>query len=459
VSTSGISSVLTNINNAFSGKTSGIDVAATVSALMELQRAPEAQMQSQQAAVTTRISILGALAGELSQLQSAANALKDSFGALSQKTVTSSNPSIVTATAQYSAPSGTHTILVTQLATVSSSYSDPIADASILAGTSFQIAYGDPNNPTKIDNITLPDTIKTLQDAADAINHAAENTGVSASVIKDANGERLALVSNASGKDGNLTVTSAAPFHQGVEGKNANLTIDGVPVESASNTVSEALPGVTLQLANADSNTKVQIGIAPDTTEAAKAINDFITAYNNAVKDINAQFSADSSGNAGPLAGDASLRTLQSQLLDIAGYAPGGDGPYVNLQSLGIEMQNDGTLQMNSTVLEDVLTNHYTDFQNFFQSASPDAYGQTIGKMLQQITDPVQGTVASDISGQKAEGANLTLQINDFEDHMAAVEQQLTAEYSRLNVLLQQYPMQIQQINSQLSALNPNNKG
>jgi len=144
-------------------------------------------------------------------------------------------------------------------------------------------------------------------------------------------------------------------------------------------------------------------------------------------------------------------------LLDIAGYAPGSNGPYVNLQQLGIEMQNDGTLQMNSSVLQDALTNHYSDVQSFFQSADSSSFGQAVSKMLTQITDPTQGTVASDISGQQAISKDLAQQITDFEDRMTAVQQRLTDEYSRLNILLQRYPMEIQQVSQQLGALNPSN--
>jgi flagellar hook-associated protein 2 len=457
LSTTGVSSVLTNINNAFSGKTSGIDVAATVDALMQLQRAPETLLQNQQSAVNTRISILGTIASDLSQVQTAVNDLTDPLGALSQKTVTSSDSSLVTASAQASAVAGTHTVVVRQLATVSSSYSDPVKDPTTLAGTTLTIAYGDPNNPTKTDSIAIPDTIKTLQDVADAINGSANNTGVTASVITDANGQRLALVSKTSGKDGNLTVTGAVNFTQGVEGKSANLTVDGVPIESTTNTVTGALQGVDLVLSGSDPNTTVHIGVTPDTTTAASAVNNFITAYNNAMKDINAQFTTDSSGNGGPLVGDSALRTLQSQLLEIAGYAPGGNGEFVNLQQMGIEMQNDGTLQMNSSVLQDALTNHYSDVQNFFQSADSSSFGRTVTKMLTQITDPIQGTVSSDVSGQQAISNDLTQQINDFEARMTLVQQQLTQQYSQLNILLQQYPMEIQQVSQQLGALNPSN--
>ena len=122
-------------------------------------------------------------------------------------------------------------------------------------------------------------------------------------------------------------------------------------------------------------------------------------------------------------------------------------------------MQNDGTLQMNTTQLDDVLSNHYADFQNFFQSTSPQGFGQAAGTMLLQATDPSQGAIAADINGLNATNSDLTRQINDFEDRMTVVQQQLLVQYSNLNTLLEQYPMQMQQINSQLSALTGNSKG
>jgi flagellar hook-associated protein 2 len=455
VSTSGISTVLTNVNNAFNGKTSGIDVASTVSALMQLQEAPLTQLQNEQSGVNLQISMLGAIASQLSQLQIAARDLTDTFGALSQKTVSSSDPTLVTATAANSASAGTHAVVVTQMATTSSSYSDPIADPTTLAGTTLTINYGDPGNPSKTDSIPLPGTIKSLQDVADAINNSAQNTGVTASVMTDATGQRLALVSKSSGAAGNLTVSGGVTFHQGEAGQDAILTVDGLPVDSASNTVTGAVTGVTFTIAGADPKTTVQIGITPDSTTAATAVNNFGTAYNAVMQSINSQYAPDSSGNLGPLEADASVRTLQTQMLELAGYSVSGVGQYVNLQSLGVEMQNDGTLQINTDKLQTTLVNNYSDFQSFFQSTQ--GYGQAIGNMLTQITDPTQGTVALDVTGLQSQNADLSQQITDFQNRMTAVQQQLTAKYSELNVLLERYPSEMQDISSQLSALNPNN--
>lgn len=453
-SSSGLSTVLTNVNNAFSGKTSGIDVASTVSALMQLQEQPLTQLQSQQSAVQLEISTLGTIASQLSQLQTATNDLKDSFGALSQKTVTSSNSTLVTATAANSALSGTHSVIVTQMAMVGSSYSDPISDPTTLAGTTLTVNYGDPDNPSETDTITLPNTVKTLQDMADAINNSAQNTGVTASVVSDSAGQRLSLVSKASGAAGNLTVSGATTFHQGQPGQDSIISVDGIPIDSATNTVT--YEGLTFAISGADKDTTVQIGVTPDTTTAATAVNNFITAYNAVMQSINAQFKPDSSGNLRPLESDAALRTLQTQMLQLAGDSVSGVGQYVNLQSMGIEMQNDGTLQINTDALQTALVSNYSDFQNFFQSTN--GYGQKIGNMLLQITDPTQGTVSVDIAGLQSENTDLSAQIIDFQDRMNTVQQQLTNKYSQLNVLLQRYPQEIADINSQLSALNPSSK-
>ena len=238
-------------------------------------------------------------------------------------------------------------------------------------------------------------------------------------------------------------------------GEDATGSVDGVPFDSASNTLTGVISGVSLQLESGAPGTTVQIGITPDTTTAATALASFVTDYNAVMQTINAQFTADSSGNLGPLEADPSLRALQTQMLQLAGDSVSGVGQYVNLQSLGVEMQNDGTLQLNTSTLETALTTDYADFQNFFQSTSPTGYGQAISKMLQQMTDPTAGVVGLDTQGLQAENNNLTQQINDFQDQMTVKQQQLTAQYSSLNVLLQQYPAEMQQIQLQLSSLNP----
>jgi flagellar hook-associated protein 2 len=335
---------------------------------------------------------------------------------------------------------------------VSSSYSDYVSSGTSLAGATITVNYGsDPDHPLKTDTISIPGTATTLQQAATAINKGGY--GVTASVVSDSKGSRLVFVSNASGATGNLTVSSPATAFTSAAGVDAQLTVDGVPVDSSTNTVTGAITGVTLSLGAADTNTSVLISVQPDISQAAQAIQNMVTAYNAVVTSINSQYTLDSSGNEGVLAGDSMLRTLQSQLLGLAATSVSGTGQYVNLQSMGIEMQNDGTLQVNTKALSAALSSNYSDVQNFFTSTSPMGWGQTAGKQLLRMTDPTIGLTAADINGLNQTSKSLTNQISDFEVRMAGVQQQLTSQYSALSALLQSYPRQIQEVSAQLSSL------
>jgi len=455
VSTSSVnlSSILSSVNDAFSGKTNGIDVQTVVSELMAIQRQPETQMQQEQTTISQQISLLGSVSNDLQTLYTAANTLRDVTGGLDARTVTSSRSDVVTATADTSAAVGNHTVTVSNLATVSSSYSDVVPSTTQLGGDEIDVAYGDPNNPSSTDKIVIPSGDNSLQQAADYIN--SSNYGVSANVVTDAQGSRLVLVSKTSGAAGNLTVTSSAlNFTQGTAGVDAHLTVDGVPIDSSSNTVATALPGVTLNLASSAPNTPVTIAVAADTSQATQTINSFVSAYNTVINDINSQFAVDANAQEGPLAGVSGLRQLQSDLLSAISYSVSGTGQYVNLQSLGLEMQDNGTLQVNSTVLNDALSNHYQDFQNFFQSLSPQGFGNFFGKQMMQMTDVTQGPVALAVLGLQQTNQSLTNDINDFEARMTIEQQQLTQQYSALNATLEQYPLLMQQIASQLGSLS-----
>ncbi len=447
-----LSSILSSINDAFSGKTSGIDVQTVVSELMAIQEQPETQMQAEQTTISNQISLLGTISNDLQALYTAADSLQDVTGGLDARTVTSSQSSIVTATADSTAAIGNHTVTVTNLATVSSSYSDYVPSSTQLGGDEIDVAYGDPNNPSSTDKIVIPSGDNTLQQAADYIN--SSDYGVTANVVTDAQGSRLVLVSKTSGESGNLTVTSSAlNFTQGTAGVDAQLTVDGVPIDSSSNTVTTAIPGVTLDLASAAPNTPVTIAVGADTSQATDTINNFVSAYNTVVGDINTQFTVDANGNEGALADLSQLSELQSQLLSAVSYSVSGTGQYVNLQSLGLEMQDNGTLQVNSTVLNDALTNHYQDFQNFFQSTSPQGFGNFFDNQMMQMTDVTQGPVALAVSGLQQENQSLTNDISDFEARMTVEQQELTQQYSALNATLEEYPSLMQQISEQLNSL------
>ena len=452
-----LSSILSSINDAFSGKTSGIDVQSTVDALMQIERQPEAQMLQQQSDISQQITLLGALSYDLQALYTAANTLRDVGGGLDKKTATSSQSGIVTATADTTAAIGNHTVTVSNLATISSSYSDLVPSTTQLGGAEIDVAYGDPNNPSGQDKIIIPADDNTLQQAASYIN--SSNYGVTANVVTDSQGSRLVLVSKTSGAAGNLTVTSSAlNFTQGTAGVDAQLNVDGVPIDSSTNTVTTALPGVTLYLASGAPNTQVTISVGADANQATQTINNFVSAYNTVVNDINGQFAVDGNAQQGPLANNSGLRSLQSQLLSAISYSVSGTGQYVNLQSLGLEMQDNGTLQVNTSVLNSALSSNYQDFQNFFQSTSPQGLGTFFGNQMMQMTDVTQGPIALAVTGLQQTNQSLNSDINDFEARMTSMQQELMQEYSTVNATLQEYPLLMQQIASQLAGLPGSSK-
>lgn len=542
--------ILSQVNDAFSGKSSGINVSSVVSELMQVQEQPMTQMQNEQTTINSQISALTSINTELTSLQTSIQALEDPVnGSMTQMTTGSSDSSIVAASADTTAVAGTHTVTVTTLATTSSSYSDYIASGSFLAGATVNVAYGPAKNPTSTDTFNIPSSDTTLQEAANYINQPNYNQvtggntaatssssvtgkisvsaggatvftstggegtvgaliteinnagdgltaslnnsgqlvvtdtqnrgssahplavtgtnfeigsdtsdetfantsyGVTANVVTDSTGSRLVLTSNTSGAAGNLTVTSSVTSFTNAAGVDAQLTVDGVPVDNATNTVTGAIQGVTLSLGNTGTT---QITVEPDTNGAATALQNFVTAYNAVIGSINSQYSLDSNGNEGVLAGDSMLETLQSQLLNIISTSVSGVGNYVNLQSMGIEMQNDGTLQINSSALSTALSSDYTDVQNFFTSTSPKGWGQVANTEMTQLTDPTEGPVAADINGLTQTSDDLTNQISEFQANMADVQQSLTTQYDNLDSLLMQYPLQIQEAQAQLASL------
>src|SRR5208337_3567985 len=140
----------------------------------------------------------------------------------------------------------------------------------------------------------------------------------------DANGSRLAIYSQSTGAPGALAIvnnTTTLNFEPPVGGTNADISINGIPYASTTNTVTGAIPDVTLNLATALPGTPVTITVGPDTTAITNAINNFVLEYNTVIGDINTQFTVNAATNTeGPLGADTYLRNLQSSLLADAGY-------------------------------------------------------------------------------------------------------------------------------------------
>ncbi|MGO9326493.1 MAG: flagellar filament capping protein FliD [Terracidiphilus sp.] len=313
----------------------GFNVSSTVAEIVGNLQNVETPWKTQLTSLESQDSTISSLGTLFSNLSNDMSSLTDFQGILAQKEGSSSDQSVLELTAaSSSATAGTHSVVVNNLAQTSSGYLDSITNASDALSGSMTIKLG--NGTTEnvvIGTGSAANTIytgsgkDTLADIASAINSA--NLGLTANVLADSSGSRLSLVSGTSGAAGQLTVASsladptagALAYNVGVIAKDASLTIDGVPLTSASNTVTNLIPGVTFQLlapsAEESGNTQeqVQVVIANDNSGVESTVNQFVTDYNSLISAINTQEGNTSSGTPEPLFGSPTLSLLQQQLL------------------------------------------------------------------------------------------------------------------------------------------------
>jgi flagellar hook-associated protein 2 len=452
-STSSSSSIdLSSILQAATGASSaGIDVTSAVNAAVSAAQAPETAWQNQQNLLNSQNTALTQLQTDTTNLDNDMQALNSLTGPLSSRAVTSSNTSIVSASAASGSAVGNHTLQVNSLASTASWASSVVASATTpLAAGSFTITDATGTSTT----ISTGTGASTLADVASTIN--GDNLGFTASVITDANGARLAIVSNTSGAAKNFTVAPGAGglgFTLAATGANASLTVDGIQIASASNTVTGALPGVTFNLLNASPGVNVSIAVAPDTAQASTAINQFVADYNKALSDLNAQFTF-SGTSEGVLATDSAVRSLQDTLESAVSYTSipaSGITTVSNLSSMGITVNNDGTLTADSATLASTLQNNFSDVQTFFQGASLNGFANSLDQELTNFISPSDGAFTLDLKSLSTQYAGLQTDITNFEtNYITPLKAQLQSEYSSAEIALQQLPTLMNQINTEL---------
>jgi flagellar hook-associated protein 2 len=456
----------------------GIDVNSVVS---ELQAAQSGQLTAWQADVTnlqTQATAEGTINSDLSNLASAVQGLTN--GALALVTATSSESAIVSATAAAGATAANYTVIVTGLASAGTLYTDPIANANTSILPNGQPS-GDLNlqiggaGGTAADIPITAGTNDTLTTLASSINSlsATNKWGITATVVTDASGSRLAISSQSTGSAGALATnnnTTNLTFQPPVGGSNALISINGVPYGSTTNTVTGAIPDVTLNLTSADEDTPVTIAVGPDTTAITNSINNFVVEYNTVVGDINTQFTVNPATNTeGPLGGDSALRSLQSSLLSDLTYATSDpiseSSGLTNLAALGIDLNSDGTLTVNQTVtydaqgnvlhqsLSNVLATNPGALQNFFSNSNSTGFADNLNSDLTNLTNPATGVLTADLAENQGEQSILTNEITNFQTQAAAQKIQLQAEFSAVNASLEEYPFLLQEVTAELGSI------
>jgi flagellar hook-associated protein 2 len=432
----------------------GFDVATTVTQIQASEQAIETPWQTQLTALQAQDTVFSSLGTDLSTLTSSLQSLTDAEGVFAEMEGSSSNTDVLNLTSTGTgAVAGSHTITATQLAQTSSYVSTAITNASdtlagsvTIQGTTFQVDSAD--NDT------------TLASLSAAINSA--DIGVTASVLTDSSGSRLSLVSGTSGAAGQLAVTaslsdassgnSSITFQTGEIGQDANLTVDGVSITSPSNTVTNAIPGVTFQLLSASSTNPVpvQVQITNDTTDIGTAMSSFVSAYNAVITDINTQEGNDSSGNPEPLFGSPTIALLQSGLTGSL-FTDSASGAISNITQLGLTVNDDGTLTLDGDTFNSVLNSNFSDVTGFLQNTG--SFGQTMATTLNNLgTQAPDGAIYLAQQQNTAQEAALNLDITNENATLATQKTTLTDELNTANEILQSIPSQLNEINEIYSA-------
>jgi flagellar hook-associated protein 2 len=442
----------------------GFNVSSTVSQIVANLQAVETPWNTQLSTLQTQDTTLTSIGTDVNTLSNALESLTDFEGVLAEKEGSSSDESVLQLTSAAStAVAGSHTIVVNTLAQTSSSYSDAIASTDTLSGSlTFTVGSGS----AQTINVDSADNDTTISSLAGAINSGSY--GVTASVITDGSSQLLSIVSNTSGAAGNLTISgtlndtttsSAINFTQAQAGQDASFTVDGIAATSSSNTVSNVIPGVTFQLLSAAPGTDVQVEITNNNSDVESAVSSFVSAYNTVIGDLNTQEGDDASGNPEPLFGSPTIATLQDQLQQALDFTQ-SSGAVTSLTQLGVSVNNDGTLSLDTDTLDSELNSNYQDVVNFFQpSGSFTSFGGNFTTVLNNLGNSApDGVLTLALQENSTEESTLNTNISNENSLISTQESALTTQLNEANYTLEEIPSQIDEVNELYSAITGYNE-
>lgn len=443
---------------------SSLDVNSLVSTLVN------AKVAGQTAALTTeatnddsQLSAIGTLSAVLSELQIGLAPLYN--GSLQSSFTATASGTGITATAGTGAAAGTYSIDVSQIATAQSLSSGAFTTAQAAAMGTGTLAVSIGGTSMNVDITSSNDTLSGI---ASAINSQAQTSGVavSASVVTGSNGSHLVLSSTATGAsnvinvsvsnlsddnglsslgvtstagndtgtDSSITSTGSIAWTQSTKAQDAEFSINGTDATSASNTVTTALSGVTINLTAAaaeSANSSQTITVATDTSTQISDIENFVTEYNNVVSamtSLSAFTSAGSSSN-GALVGDSMLATIQTTLGNIVSGTAGG----TTLGAIGISLQSDGQLSIDTTTLTNAVTNDPAQVASVFNATNGIA--QQLNTNINTFTE-ADGVIADRSAAINDDLTSVATQQTALAAYTAQLTSQYNNEFTALNNLM-----------------------
>ena len=445
-----------------SGVGSGIDTDAIVTALVNAEKAPkQKQIDTQTLTTTTTLTAVGTVKSSLETYRAAVAAMNKA-SAFSGLTGASSNEKSASVTVTDSASDGTYTLEVTSLASSSKISSGVYAEKSAAVV----------NDTTSAQDLTISQSGKeskvsipagaTLAQTRDLINTQMASRGISANILTDASGSRLVLSSSTTGKGTEISMSANAD--SGLDKltvsttvtapANAIYKIDGIEMESSTNTVAAAISGVSIKLLEADSKSTISVSTSTDTLK--KATTGFVDAYNALMTQLSTltkvSTSADGTTSGGGLTGDSTVRhliqSMRNELVTSSGSSK------VTLSQFGINTdQKTGLLVMDDTKWTAAMadTANVAAIQDMFtgkngllsrMTSATDAYAVK-GGILSSRSDSLSNTLTK-----------LTEQQETLNRRISNLTTTLTAKYTAMDTLVAQLNATSKSIMTTLNALN-----
>ncbi len=448
------------------GSGSGLDLSGLLKNIMQAEQLPLLTLQKQEASYQSRISALGSLQSALAALQTAASSMVPGTGVTAGGKYATfgavvADANIATATAATGAVVGSYSLEISSLAQaqrlVTPGYGPGSGATTVIGTGDLKIEFGTLSggaytaDSARTKTITIDTSNNTLGGLRDAINTA--NVGVSATIVVGTAGAQLILSSSNTGLSnvmrlGGTGTTPLAGFDYdpasdtgtmtqaaaqgGQAATNAAFTLNGIAATSSTNTVSGVLDGVTLNLLK-QTTTATTLTVSKNTTgNLTSALNAFIKAYNDANKtmsDLGAYDAA--SKSAGALQGNSTLRTAQGQVRNLVfGAIAGGTSPYQRLSDIGVSLDKNGKLSLDSAKLSKATT---ADFESVASLVS------TVGTAFKNTIEGLVGTtgsIASATDGMNRIVKDLTKRQTALSKRLDAIQAQYQAQFTSLDTLI-----------------------
>lgn len=441
------------------GLVSGLDTTSIINELVAVARRPISKFQTQFTELSAKRDAMTELNSLLTTLSSAVEAV-DTQNELAAYTVSSSSSSLG-ATVTGDAIPGSYQVEVVSPATGSLERSNGFASKldTIDDGTLTLDIGGTPTDIT-IDAATGTNTLDGL---ADYIN--TNVAGASAYILDTGNGAtpfELVVQSSDTGAANSVTssytpdsllATNTLSFTQVQSGVDAEIEIAGTTVYTASNAPADVIPGVTLDFTGATSG-PVTITVAEDRATTTSNVESVVDAYNE-LRDFIKKQAGSSESEGGPLAGDATLRTVGRRLQSVLSSQT-GTGTLSGIGSLGLGSSQSGQLEFDSADFSSALSSSPQDVMNML--VGTDGLFTNLVEELDLIADPSTGLIQPRIESFETRMDDLADRVETQEERLVAYEESLREQFTAMELILAKYQATGEYLTQQLASLNNDKK-